>query len=58
MFIISKKEMIKNYFLMIDFISIIKKKDPRIIREYKKFLDTENDRFVYQNKPLGMEMLY
>ena len=56
-FIISKKkEMIKNYFYNDRFYKSIikKKKDPRIIREYKKILRYRKMiRFVYQNKPLG-----
>ena len=47
-FIISKKkEMIKKYFNNDNFYKSIikKKKDPRIIKEYNKF--------VYQNKPMG-----
>ena len=56
-FIISKKkEMIKNYFYNDRFYKAIikKKKDPRIIREYKKILRYRKMiRFVYQNKPLG-----
>ena len=48
--------MIKNYFYNDDFYKKIikKKKDPRIIKEYKKILKYEKMiRFVYQNKPLG-----
>ena len=56
-FIISKKkEMIKKYFNNdIFYKSIIKKKkDPRIIKEYKKILFYKKRiKFVYQNKPLG-----
>ena len=56
-FIISKKkEMIKKYFYNDKFyLSIIKKKkDPRIMREYKKLKRYKKMiKFVYQNKPLG-----
>ena len=56
-FIISKKKiMIKNYFFNDSFYKnvIKKKKDPRIIKEYKKILKYQKMiRFVYQNKPLG-----
>tara|TARA_B100000579_G_scaffold128063_1_gene103281 strand:+ start:16 stop:831 length:816 start_codon:yes stop_codon:yes gene_type:complete len=56
-FIISKKkEMIKNYFFNDKFYTNIikKKKDPRIIKEYKKILKyNKMIKFVYQNKPLG-----
>ena len=56
-FIISKKKiMIKNYFFNDKFYKkIIKeKKDPRIIKEYKKILRYKKMiSFVYQNKPLG-----
>ena len=56
-FIISKKkEMIKNYFYNDEFYKslIKKKKDPRIIKEYKKILKYKKKiKFVYQNKPLG-----
>ncbi|MBD1174693.1 UTP--glucose-1-phosphate uridylyltransferase [Pelagibacterales bacterium SAG-MED01] len=56
-FIISKKkEMIKNYFNNDKFYKDIikKKKDPRIIKEYKKILKYKKIiKFVYQNKPLG-----
>ena len=56
-FIISKKkEMIKKYFYNdIFYKSLIKKKkDPRIIKEYKKILKYKKKiKFVYQNKPLG-----
>ena len=56
-FIISKKkEMIRDYFHNDKFyISIIKKKkDPRIIKEYKKILRYKKMiKFVYQNNPLG-----
>tara|TARA_Y100001970_G_scaffold18116_1_gene20350 strand:- start:2827 stop:3642 length:816 start_codon:yes stop_codon:yes gene_type:complete len=56
-FIISKKkEMIKNYFYNDKFYkSLIKKKrDPRIIKEYKKILKYKKKiKFVYQNKPMG-----
>ena len=56
-FIISnKKEMIKDYFYKDKFYKDIirKKKDPRIIKEYKKILKYRKMiKFVYQNKPLG-----
>ena len=56
-FIISKKkQMIKNYFYNDNFYKKIikKKKDPRIIKEYKKILRYKKMiKFVYQNKPLG-----
>jgi len=56
-FIISKKKkMIKNYFYNDKFYKKIiqKKKDPRIIREYKKILKYRKMiKFVYQNKPRG-----
>ncbi len=56
-FIISKKkEMIKKYFHNDKFYkSLIKnKKDPRIIKEYKKILKYKKKiKFVYQNTPLG-----
>ena len=56
-FIISKKkEMIKKYFYNDNFYKslIKKKKDPRIIKEYKKILKYKKKiKFVYQNKPLG-----
>ena len=56
-FIISKKkEMIKDYFHKDSFYKIIikKKKDPRVIKEYKKILKYKKMiKFVYQNKPLG-----
>ena len=56
-FIISKKkEMIKRYFYNDSFYKDIikKKKDPRIIKEYKKILKYKKMiKFVYQNKPLG-----
>ena len=56
-FIISKKkEMIKDYFYNDHFYKKIikKKKDPRIINEYKKILRYKKMiKFVYQNKPLG-----
>ena len=56
-FIISKKKnMIKNYFYKDNFYKTIikKKKDPRIIKEYKKILKYKKMiKFVYQNKPLG-----
>ena len=56
-FIISKKKkMIKDYFYNDKFYKKIikKKKDPRIINEYKKILKYKKMiKFVYQNKPLG-----
>ncbi|MDA9731156.1 sugar phosphate nucleotidyltransferase [Candidatus Pelagibacter sp.] len=56
-FIISKrKKMIKDYFYKDSFYRNIikKKKDPRIIHEYKKILRYKKMiKFVYQNKPLG-----
>jgi len=56
-FIISKKkQMIKDYFYNDTFYKKIikKKKDPRIIKEYKKILNYKKMiKFVYQNKPLG-----
>ena len=56
-FIISKKkQMIKNYFYNDSFYKkvINKKKDPRIIKEYKQILKYKKMiKFVYQNKPLG-----
>ena len=56
-FIISKKkQMIKNYFHNDKFYNKIikKKKDPRIIKEYKQILKYKKMiKFVYQNKPLG-----
>tara|TARA_B100001063_G_scaffold207071_1_gene202756 strand:+ start:6 stop:821 length:816 start_codon:yes stop_codon:yes gene_type:complete len=56
-FIISKKKiMIKNYFFNDSFYKKIikKKKDPRIIKEYKKILKYKKIiKFVYQDKPLG-----
>ena len=56
-FIISKKKMmIKKYFYNDKFYKNIikKKKDPRIISEYKKILKYKKMiKFVYQNKPLG-----
>ena len=56
-FIISKKkEMIRSYFYNDKFYKNIikKKKDPRIIKEYKKILRYKKMiKFVYQNKPLG-----
>ena len=48
--------MIKNYFNNEKFYKDIikKKKDPRIIKEYKKILKYKKIiKFVYQNKPLG-----
>jgi len=56
-FIISKKKlMIRNYFFNDKFYKDIikRKKDPRIIAEYKKILKYKKMiKFVYQNKPLG-----
>ena len=56
-FIISKKKkMIKKYFYNDKFYKdfLKKKKDPRIIKEYKKILKYKKMiKFVYQNKPLG-----
>ena len=56
-FIISnKKKMIKDYFYSDKFYKKIikKKKDPRIIKEYRKILKYKKMiKFVYQNKPLG-----
>ena len=56
-FIISKKkEMIRDYFHNDKFYKSIikKKKDPRIIKEYKKILRYKKMiKFVYQNNPLG-----
>ena len=56
-FIISKKkQMIKNYFYNDTFYKKIikKKRDPRIIKEYKKIMKYKKMiKFVYQNKPLG-----
>ncbi|MDC3007145.1 sugar phosphate nucleotidyltransferase [Candidatus Pelagibacter sp.] len=56
-FIISKKkQMIKDYFYNDKFFKKIikKKKDPRIIKEYKKILKYKKMiKFVYQNKPSG-----
>ena len=56
-FIISKKKlMIKDYFYNDNFYKRIikKKKDSRIIKEYKKILKYKKMiKFVYQNKPLG-----
>ena len=56
-FIISKKkQMIKNYFYNDNLYKKIikKKKDPRIVKEYKKILKYKKMiKFVYQNKPLG-----
>ena len=56
-FIISKKkEMIKKYFYNDKFYKNIikKKKDPRIIKEYKKIIRYKKMiKFVYQNRPLG-----
>jgi len=56
-FVISKKKiMIKNYFFNDSFYKRIikKKKDPRIIKEYKKILKYKKMiKFVYQNQPLG-----
>ena len=56
-FIISKKKkMIRDYFYNDKFYKEIikKKKDPRIIKEYKKILRYKKMiKFVYQNKPKG-----
>ena len=56
-FIISKKKkMIKDYFFKDSFYKSVikKKKDTRIIKEYKKILKFRKFiKFVYQNKPLG-----
>ena len=56
-FIISdKKKMIKDYFYNDKFYKKIikKKKDKRVLQEYKKILKFKKMiRFVYQNKPLG-----
>ena len=56
-FIISdKKKMIKDYFYNDKFYKKIikKKKDKRILKEYKKILKFKKMiKFVYQNKPLG-----
>ena len=56
-FIISKKKiMIKKYFYNDQFYKNIikKKKDPRILNEYKKILRYRKMiKFVYQKKPLG-----
>tara|TARA_Y100001935_G_scaffold75006_1_gene62613 strand:+ start:1306 stop:2118 length:813 start_codon:yes stop_codon:yes gene_type:complete len=56
-FIISKKkQMIKDYFYKDSFYKEIikRKKDPRIVKEYKKiFKYKKMIKFVYQNKPLG-----
>jgi len=56
-FIISRKKiMIKNYFFNDKFYKdlIRKKKNPRIINEYKKILKYKKIiKFVYQNKPKG-----
>jgi UTP--glucose-1-phosphate uridylyltransferase len=56
-FIISKKKiMIKKYFNNDKFYKDIikRKKDPRIIKEYKKILKYKKMiKFVFQNKPLG-----
>tara|TARA_B100001250_G_scaffold354070_1_gene327728 strand:+ start:3748 stop:4563 length:816 start_codon:yes stop_codon:yes gene_type:complete len=56
-FIISKKKkLIRKYFCNDSFYKSIikKKKDPRIIKEYKKILFYKKKiKFVYQNKPLG-----
>ena len=51
-----KKEMIKKYFYNDNFYKslIKKKKDARIVEEYKKILKYKKKiKFVYQNKPLG-----
>jgi len=56
-FIISKKkEMIKKYFYNDSFYKKIikKKKDTRVLKEYRKILKYKKMiKFVYQNKPLG-----
>ena len=56
-FIISnKKKLIKKYFYNDKFYKNIikKKKDKRIIKEYKKILNLKKKiKFVYQNNPLG-----
>ena len=56
-FVISKKKiMIKNYFYNDKFYKDIikKKKDPRIVNEYKKILKYKKMiKFVFQDKPLG-----
>tara|TARA_Y100000741_G_scaffold333466_1_gene290096 strand:+ start:1204 stop:2019 length:816 start_codon:yes stop_codon:yes gene_type:complete len=56
-FIISKKkEVIKKYFYNDNFYKSIinKKKNPRIIKEYKKILFYKKKiKFVYQNRPFG-----
>ena len=56
-FVISKKkQLIKKYFYSDSFYKRIikKKRDPRIIKEYKKILKYKKIiKFVYQNKPLG-----
>ena len=56
-FIISKKKlMIKKYFYSDTFYKNIikKKKDPKVIEEYKKILKYKKMiKFVYQNKPMG-----
>jgi UTP--glucose-1-phosphate uridylyltransferase len=56
-FIISKKKlMIKKYFFNDKFYKDIikRKKDPRIIKEYKKILEYKKMiKFVFQDKPLG-----
>ena len=56
-FIISnRKKMIKDYFYKDSFYKKIikKKKDQRILKEYKKILKYKKMiKFVYQNKPLG-----
>ena len=56
-FIISKKkQMIRDYFYNDKFYKRIikKKKDPRLLKEYKKILRYKKMiKFVYQNKPLG-----
>ena len=56
-FIISQKKlMIKKYFYSDTFYKKIikKKKDPKVIQEYKKILKYKKMiKFVYQNKPLG-----
>ena len=56
-FIISnKKKLIKKYFYNDQFYKNIikKKKDKRVIKEYKKIFNLKKKiKFVYQNKPLG-----
>ena len=53
--------MIKNYFYSDKFYKKIikKKKDQRIIEEYKKILKYKKMiKFVYQNKPKALVMLF